>query len=602
MHDQVDEVKSKVDIVSILGEYIQVKKAGRNYKALCPFHGEKTPSFMISPQLQIYKCFGCGETGDVFTFLEKYEGMEFPEALKHLADKVGVKLVSTNFEGSGEKERLFELNNLTSRFYSYVLNNHPLGKIALDYLIHDRGLTQDTINLFQLGFSPNSFGALKGFLVEKKKFTVAEGEKAGIFYLKGGQAIDRFRGRVIFPLFDHRGNVTGFAGRIMPNEANKELAKYINTPETPVYHKSNLLFGLNLAKEAIKIQKEAVVVEGELDMISSWQVGVKNVVAIKGSALTEEQVRLLGRFTKKIILALDSDMAGDMAARRGIVVAQKAGLEITVAKLGDYKDPDEAARGNPELYKKALTQTEGVWDFILDSIFSKHDIKSGSGLQAASTELAPVLASIPDKIVQAHYIDVVSRRLGVPMEAVGQEVERAEKGKDETIAKIEVPFKKEEKNRRQLLEERLLTLAFQSDPVFLLKPKVQTLISTPLPRRILEEYLKYQDGGEKFEVEKFIQTLPKELLPGYTDMLLKDLDDLVEKPDALENESLMVVRELEILEIRHKLEILGAKMRESEEEEDKEKVIQAQEKFRELTLKLSKFEDERKRGIILQED
>src|SRR4030043_909411 len=297
MESQVDEVKSRVGIVGLISEYIPLKKAGRNYKALCPFHGEKTPSFMVSPELQIYKCFGCGESGDAFSFLEKYEGMEFGEALKYLADKAGIKLKPLHPGQFGEKERFFEINRIASKFYNYVLLSHPAGKEALKYLTRERGLKIDILKKFQLGFSPYKEDALAKVLI-KRKYQESELINGGLVY-RGRGLVDRFSGRVIFPLFDHRSNVVGFAGRILPKDDKGDRAKYINSPETPVYHKSRVLYGLDLAKAEIKRSKEVVIVEGELDMISSWQAGIKNVVAIKGSALTDEQIGLISRLAEK---------------------------------------------------------------------------------------------------------------------------------------------------------------------------------------------------------------------------------------------------------------------------------------------------------------
>jgi DNA primase len=606
MADQVDEVKQKTDIVSLISGYITLKKAGRNYKANCPFHGEKTPSFMVSPELQIYKCFGCQAAGDCFTFLEQYEGMEFPEALRFLAEKAGVKLESFRGSDTSEKERLYELNNLACRFYHYVLLNHPAGKVALNYLVSDRKIKPETIKTFQLGYAPETYGALKSFLVDKKKFLPQELEKAGLGFIKGREIIDKFRGRVIFPLFDHRGNVAGFAGRIMPGPKANELAKYINTPETPVYHKSYLLYGLNLVKSDIKLSGQAIVVEGELDMISSWQAGIKNVVAIKGSALTDEQVRLIFRFTKKIILALDSDFAGDAAARRGIVVAQKAGLDITVARMGKFKDPDDAAKAEPEYYKKALTDAVGVWDFILDSIFAKADTSTGEGKSKVSSEVVPVLASIPDKIVQAHYCDLVARRLGVPPEAVSEEIARYEKDKqvDDKTKQIIVPenIKSISKSRRQLLEERLSTLAFRSDPSVLLQEDIYKLVEIPLTKRILAEYKGYSAQNKNFSLSGFAQSIPKELVDGYSEMTLKDLEGLEENKEELKKELDQVIKELKILSTRHHLEELGAKIRKMEEIADDEGLKSAQSKFSELSKTLSRFEEEDGEGIILSEE
>ena len=343
MDDHVAQVKQKTDIVSLISEYIDLKKAGRNYRAPCPFHSEKTPSFMVSPELQIFKCFGCSESGDVYSFLQKYENMDFPEALKFLADRAGIKLTQAKFRKSGEKEKLYEINNLATKFYQYILLKHSAGKEALSYLTKGRGLRAATIKTFQLGFSPDVSDAVKKFLVDKKKFRSEDLARAGILYSGGGRPVDRFMGRVVFPLLDHRGNAVGFAGRTLPSKekslpAGKHMAKYINSPETPVYHKSNLLYGLNLTRSEIKSERQAVVVEGELDLISSWQVGVKNIVALKGSAFTQSQANLLSRFTKEVVLALDADIAGDMAARRGIAIAEAEGLEVKVARLGNYKD------------------------------------------------------------------------------------------------------------------------------------------------------------------------------------------------------------------------------------------------------------------------
>jgi len=597
--DQVEEIKQKIDIVSLINEYVPLKKAGRNFKANCPFHQEKTPSFMVSSELQIYKCFGCGETGDVFSFLQKHEGMDFAEALRFLADRVGIKLKSFDSKAQDEKERFYSLNSYTNKFYQYFLFNHPIGKKALDYLRSERGLRDETIKKFQIGFAPDIRGVLKKFLVDKKKFFPKDIERAGTIYFKGSDLVDRFRGRVTFPLFDHRGNILGFSGRILPG-VSKEMAKYINSPETPIYHKSNVLFGLNFSKEDIKSSGFVIVTEGELDMISPWQEGFKNIVAIKGSALTEEQVRLLSRFTKRLVLALDSDIAGNMAARRGIVIAQKQGMEISVARFGKYKDPDEAVRGDRKYFSECITKAIGVWDFLIESVFEKNDSSTGDGKAKISNEIIPVLSSIPDKIVQAHYIEKVARKLNVPLEAVYKQIEEVSQEERETQRIVELP-KKPEKTRRQLVEERFLTLAFQSDPKVLLKNHIFNLVQTPLPRRLLEEYRKYSEKEDKFSASKFTEKLPKELLEGYADMALKDLEGLTEDGQALEKEIKLVLKELEVMDIRHKLEELGVKIRDLEEKKDFDKLTKSQQKFKELALKLSKYEENSSRGIILQE-
>lgn len=598
MADQVEEVKAKTDIVSLIGEYVDLKKAGRNYKALCPFHGEKTPSFMISPELQIYKCFGCGESGDAIAFLQKHEGMDFYEALKYLADRAGIALKPTSFEGRGEKDRLYEINTLASRFYQYVLLSHKAGKDALDYLKNQRGIKEETIKKFRLGFSPEEPFASRSYLVEKKKTSIKELEKVGLIYQRNGRVYDRFRGRVIFPLFDHRGNSIGFAGRILPKDDKKDLAKYINSPETPIYHKSNTLYGLNLTRGAIKKADEVVVVEGELDTISSYQAGVENVVATKGTAITKEQVQLLHRFAKSMILALDTDIAGDAAARRGITIAQNQGFDIKVAVLTGFKDPDEAARKDARTYKKILKDAVGVWDFIVNSVFSKHSAKTGQGKSKISKEITPILASIEDRIVQSHYIKIVAERLGVEEEAVAEQVSKEKGQEDQRMPEVAIK-KEEERGRRELLEERLLTLAFQSDPEPILDAKIGKLVKTPLAKRIIEAYKGYKKKKGKFSVSSFSKSLPKELVEGFSVMVLKDVQGFIDDPDELERETILVKQQLKILDIKEELSEISTKMKKYEKEKNKKGQKEAQEAFSKLTGELSSLEQEQTKGIIL---
>ncbi|HTK03692.1 MAG TPA: DNA primase [Alphaproteobacteria bacterium] len=570
MNDQVAEVKLHTDIVSIIGERIELKKAGRNYKANCPFHGENTPSFMVSPELQIFKCFGCAEAGDVFTFLEKFEGMDFPEALKYLADRAGIKLQKLINSQTSEKEKIIEINTQALRFYNYVLLNQEIGKKALDYLIKERGLTKSTIEEFQLGYSPEDLTLINNFLITKKKFTPSDLEKAGVGIAKGPNIFDRFLGRVIFPLFDHRNNPIGFAGRILP-WANQDMAKYINSPETPVYHKSSVLYGLNLTRSLIKKKKVAIIVEGELDAISSYQAGIKNVVAIKGSALTEDQVRLLSRFAQKFILALDADLAGDAAARRGLTIAGNLGVEVKIAKLTSSKDPDEAARNDLENYKKDLIHAVGVWDYLIDSVFARFDANSGVGKSKISKELSPILAGIEDKIVQAHYSNIVAGKLGVPLQAVNEEVEKVTRS--EVATQIIETQKPKIKERRELLEDRFLSLAFESDPKIILANL--DIIISPFNKKLVEEYKNFVSKNTKFDISTFSKNLPPELFQGFSKLILDGESD--------EHELGLVMKELKMLITKEKLKSLATEMRKFEAENQSQKLAEAQSEFNKLT-------------------
>jgi DNA primase len=583
MADQVDEVKQKTDIVSLISEYIDLKKAGRAFRALCPFHSEKTPSFMVSPELQIFKCFGCSDAGDVYAFLQKYEGMDFAEALKFLAERAGVELKPLVSGERSAEERLFQINTHAANFYHYLLTKHSIGKSALTYLTKGRGVAPETIKEFQLGFAPLRQQAIKSYLVDKKKYAIRDLERAGLTYTREGKVWDRFAGRVIFPLHDHRGNVTGFAGRILPGKEKSGLAKYINTPETAIYQKARMLYGLNLTRGDIKKERLAVVVEGELDMISSWQAGIKNVVAVKGSALTKEQVRLLRRFSEKVTLALDADIAGDAAARRGITIAEDAGLTVKVARMGRFKDPDEAARKDPVGFKKLLDNSVSVWDFIIDSVFSRHDAASGEGKAKISREIVPVLGSISDNIVQAHYIDLVAKRLSVPADAVAEQVAEevakttAQKPKVEDLPKVKT------KSRRELLEERLMAIAFGFDPKILDDSDTVSLVKTPLTKRILAEYVDFSKRGKVFNPSEFAAGLPKELVDGFAEMILADTKGLAEDMGAYKKELVLVVRELQILDIREQLGEIAREIRDFEEKRKMSKLQKAKEKFGELT-------------------
>jgi len=380
----IDEVKNRLNIVDIVGERVSLKKAGRNFKGLCPFHHEKTPSFMVSPERATFHCFGCGKGGSVIDFVMEYEHIDFVESLEQLAGRAGVTLTKRYGDSPEQKlkEKMYEVNQLTSEFYQYMLTNHHVGKKALLYL-KNRGISDKSIKIFGLGYSPNSWDALSLFL-KKKKYDERILDQAGLTVKGNRGSYDRFRGRVMFTLRDHRGKVVGFSGRVLDPTgkglpAGRQEAKYINTSETPVYVKSNVLYGLDVTKGAIAKSGEAILMEGELDLISSFQEGVGNVVAIKGSALTEGHVHLLKRFTKTLVFCLDSDIAGDAASRRGIDISEREGLEMKAIIIPSGKDPDDAVREDPIAFKKAVSAAIPIYDFFLTSIKKRFDMTSASG-------------------------------------------------------------------------------------------------------------------------------------------------------------------------------------------------------------------------------
>lgn len=597
--DQLEEIRRKIDIVELINEYVPLKKTGRNFKALCPFHSEKIPSFIVSPERQIFKCFGCNAGGDVFKFLMLTENMEFGEALRTLAKRAGVKLRRYQpTESEKQKQLLYEINHLASEYYHYLLTQHPAGKKALNYIL-GRGITRDSLARFKIGYSPNLWEALQDFLVKKKRYKTEDLERAGLIIKseRGRGYYDRFRGRLMFTLRDHRNNVVGFAGRTL--DPKQEEAKYINTPETLIYHKSDLLYGLVETKKAIKKADEAIVVEGELDAISSIQAGVENVVALKGTALTQGQVDLLGRFTKNIILAMDQDVAGDQAARRGIELADAANLAIKVVIIRGGKDPDEVAQKSPKLWRQQVEKAEPIYDYFLDSAFSRFDARTAEGKRKISLELTPILAKISNKVVQAHYLRQLANRLQVEEEAVAAEVAKFITEESAKAPLERKDYKEEEKlSRREVLEEYLLALAFQSENWLLLKKReIQGLIKTPRFQRMIEVLNEYLKRYKTFDSQRLAKMLPAELKETFDHLYLLEIVDLIENEEKFRKELADIKLALKQLNLKESLKEIGSQIGKLEKVEKQTKaerggLKQLHEQFRDLSVQLSQLEAE----------
>ncbi|HSX48741.1 MAG TPA: toprim domain-containing protein, partial [Candidatus Saccharimonadales bacterium] len=426
------------------------------------------------------------------------------------------------------------------KFYNFLLVSHPIGKIALNYLKEERKINDDSIKTFNIGFAPRNKNAFSDFLTKKKKMKVKDIEKAGIIFVsKGGHIYDRFEGRIIFPISDHRGNVVALAGRLLP-PGKPNVGKYINSPQTPIYNKSASLYGLNVTKDFIKKSGFAVVVEGELDLVSSFQVGVKNIVAIKGSAFTEDQGRLLGRYTKEIVLALDSDFAGVNAALHGIKILQNLGFDIKVAKLGKFKDPDEAAKGSPEFLEKAIKEAVPIWDFIIESSLEKFDVNTISGKTKIGNFLTPFLASIENKIVQSHYAKKVANLLSVDTTAVLEEVEKNSENERKPEVKVETK-KGEAKTRREVLEERFIGLILRNKPELSKSDEVKKIVETPILVRLCKEF------------NEDPKSLPSELFDKYAEFSLLFSNDNDAK---IKNEINEIFRQLNILGVKEKMDII----------------------------------------------
>ena len=421
-------------------------------------------------------------------------------------------------------------------------------------------MSNTSIKTFKLGFAPDSPDTLFRFMTKKRGYKSQILEKAGLCVQRGGNSYDRFRARIIFPLSDHYGNILGFSGRVVKDGG--DIAKYINSPDTLVYKKGQNLYGLAQTKQFVKVKGYAVVVEGELDLISSFKTDIKNVVAIKGSAFTPEQAELIGRFTKDVRLALDSDFAGDQAARRGIDVLKKQGIDIKVATT-NYKDPDEAAKANPEEWAQSVENAQGVYDFLIDSTFAKYDSKTTEGKEKISREVSPILESIEDEIIRAHCAKIIAERLGVGETAVLAQA--AKYTNPQTAPQSQSKQNPESKDRRQILEERLLSLEFQTNPQEIKENGVLDLFKNPKAKRLIEEFQKLLE--EEFNPQEFAEKLPPDISAFFAEIMLKEEDET----DS-QKEIQTLINEIKELNAREKIKEITQKLAKKEKEGDQEAV------------------------------
>lgn len=439
----IDEIKERLDIVDVISSYVPLKKAGRNYKALCPFHSEKTPSFVVFPDTQSWHCFGaCNTGGDIFTFIMRRENLEFGEALRLLAERAGVSLEPRREgeEVAGKlRDRLRTINQLAAEYFHYLLLHSPEGVRARDYL-DKRGISEQTREVFQLGYARDEWQALGQYLTSKG-YSWSDLLEAGlVLERKEGGYYDRFRGRLIFPIRDVQGYVVGFGARALGDMQ----PKYLNSPQTALFDKSGVLYGIDQAKTAIREQGFVVIVEGYMDVLMAHQHGRKNVVASMGTALTEKQVRVIKKLTKKLVLALDADAAGDQATIRGLEIAKEVmdhravpvptwrGLiryedqldaEIRVVTLPPGQDPDEVIRENAANWDALIAGALPVVEYYLQSIVSKFDLESPKDKVAAAREVLPLIKEIGSPVERAHYLQKLARMLRVDERMLQQEME-----------------------------------------------------------------------------------------------------------------------------------------------------------------------------------
>ena len=513
----IDEVKQRTDIVEVISQYTKLTKAGRTFTGLCPFHSEKRPSFFVYPEQQSWHCFGaCSTGGDVFSFIIKKQGIDFGEALRLLAQKTGVTIPS-RFEPDtrkDEKERLYQVNDAATQYFHNLLLKSPAGEKARSYLA-SRGMSLETITNFQLGFSLDSWEALKQYLTDRG-YTEDELLNTGlIIQTEAGKTHDRFRNRLMFPIYDIRGHIIGFGARVLDDS----LPKYINSPQTPLFDKSSSLYAINLASSAIRQHNMAVIVEGYMDVITAHQNGFNNVIASMGTALNEKQVGTLKKLTKNIVLALDADAAGEEAMLRGVSYENTLNAEVKVIILPGGKDPDDVIKQDANIWQKLLEEALPVIDYTFNMTTAELDLTTAKGKSSTVDKLLPIVAEIKDTVRQSHYLQKLARLVKVSEQSIESALRKTKPGQGKRWAK-EPSQETVAHTLKPLLssptEEYCLTLMLQHPE---LKDNCQGLLA---------EYFENTENREIFIAWKKVHDLPS-LKAELDTTIWEHLDSLITK-------------------------------------------------------------------------
>jgi DNA primase len=449
MGSNTEAIKERLDIADVIAGYIKVEKAGSSYKACCPFHNEKTPSFFISPGRQSYYCFGCGAKGDIFTFVEEMEGLDFRGALRSLADKAGIELEQDDRQGRGEKDRLHVVLSSATEFFEKHLGEN---KEVQKYL-KARGVDEESMKKWRLGYAPAEWRSLWAYL-KALGFSEDEITKAGLAKKVVGDArkepYDTFRDRIIFPIFDTSGEVIAFSGRAFAKDG---IPKYLNSPEGPLFKKSEVLYGLDRAKAEIRKKDYAVLVEGQLDLVLSHQAGVKNAVATSGTAFTQLHLDRLKRLSQRIILAFDGDEAGEKASEKSAVLALSMGMEVKIADMPEGKDPADLASKDVDLWREVLKRALPAPEFFLSRVLEEEREPRKLG-RLILKRVLPVVALVSSSIERAHFVSVIAKRSGIKEESIWEDLRGFKTGeRTNTVYKGETLVNK--KTHEEKIKERL---------------------------------------------------------------------------------------------------------------------------------------------------
>lgn len=570
-----EEIKERLDIAHVVGDYVKLEKAGANLRALCPFHSERSPSFFVSPSRQTWHCFGgCGEGGDVFTFIMKIEGLEFRDALRLLAERAGVQLPTFGpaaEQTESQRKRLADLVELACQFFEKQMT---ASEEARAYLV-SRKISSDGVEKWRIGYAPNGRRGLLDFLVNRG-FTEQEAMSAGLAARSEGGLVDRFRGRIIFPVCDLHSNVLGFGGRLL-HEA-EGMAKYLNCPNTLLYDKSRVLYGLDKAKVAVRKGDAVVLVEGYMDVILVAESGFENVVASSGTALTSSQLRILKRYTDNLVLAFDMDTAGDAATRRGIESALEQGFHVKVVVMPQGKDPADVASKSSEAWRESVKSASSVLSFYLASALGRFDKNTPEGKGKIAEEVLSSVKKIPNRIEQAYWVREIAKVLEVPEKVVHEELWSVKEERQERHTASQAPVRA---SRRELLEERTLgAIVVFPHRLFEVTDEVMGCLS--FSSRELVEGMRRSSSLDPSDLSQVLS-------PGQVSHLSRlglQFELAMDGGEESEQEFAACILELSRMHSKERLDTIAKEIKKAEDEKDDSRLSELVSEFQSLSRKL----------------
>lgn len=524
MSSSVEQIKERLNIEEVVGSYIKLERAGNSLKAKCPFHNEKTPSFFVSPERGSYYCFGCGAKGDIFTFVEEFEGIDFLGALKILADKAGIQLEKFQSKTTDKKEKLYQLLEATTLFLQRNLSSE---EIPLDYL-KKRGLHEETIKSWRIGYVRDEWRSISDYL-RTKGFTDDEMERAGITKTEGKSTYDRFRGRIMFPLFDSASRVIAFSGRILHDDG--QSAKYLNSPQTELFDKSKVLYGFDRAKQSIRKFDFSILVEGQMDLLMAHQAGFTNTVASSGTALTEQHLALLKRISNKIIMSFDSDNAGAKAAERGWALALSNGMDVKIAEIPKGYDPADLILEDKEKFKEVLKNSIFLIDFLLNRVESEITDKKKLW-EAIKTKVLPYVYLLDGNTERSRYVKKISETIGIKEDFIWDDLKKVKLDEEFQIKSGQEENKTIEKEissdvlKKGSVERSLASIMAKEESekndIEYLKDKIKNIIGTEKFKDFEKEY-KNKANELAFEAEGYYGPADEKRLREETEYLLLNL-------------------------------------------------------------------------------